>query len=318
MLTPRENLIRFLKEESTEWMPGSPDFLPFNPEEIPENVCRGFVSQQNPFPKEKFGGRGFFGVDWIFKADVGGSMEIAPLFEDIEDWEEKVEWPDLDKIDWEGIKERNKDYLKTDKLIRTTIFTGFYERLISFVGFENAAVALVDEDQVEYVHKLFDRLADLYIDFIQRMHRNYNVEYIELHDDWGTQRSTMFSFDTHREVIVPYVRKVVEGAHKEGCFVEMHSCGMIDPLFPNFIEAGFDTWRGQATAVDKRALVERYGDQFKFGVEIRPAPTATAEEVTEMCRKFKEDYAGKRIWLSFSALMPKYQYDIINKEIYGR
>jgi len=318
MLTSRENFIRFFKNESTEWMPNGFDYLQFAPEEIPENVARAFVSQQTPFPKENSGGRGFFGIDWVYEPTVGGSIEVAPLFEDIEDWEEKVEWPDLDKIDWEGIKEKNKDYLKTDKLIRTTIFTGFYERLISFVGFENAAVALVDEDQLECVHKLFDRLADLYIDFIQRMHRYYNVELFELHDDWGTQRSTMFSVNTHKEVIIPYIRKVVEGAHKEGCFIEMHSCGMVEPLFPNFIEAGLDTWRGQSTAVDKRALVEKYGDQFKFGVEIRPAPNATNEEIAEICRKFKEEYAGKNIWLSVSVLMPQYQAEIIKKEIYGK
>ena len=244
-------------------------------------------------------------------------MEVAPLFEDIEEWEEKVEWPNLDNIDWEGIKERNMDYLNTDKLIRTTIFSGFYERLISFVGFENAAVALVDEDQLDCVHKLFDRLADFHIDFIQRMHRHYNVELFELHDDWGTQRSTMFSFETHREVIIPYIQKVALAAHKEGCFIEMHSCGMVDPLFPNFIEAGFDTWRGQSNAVDKHALVEKYGDKFKFGVEVRPAPTATVEEIVDLCRKFKEEYAGKNVWLSVSVLMPAYQLEVIKKEIYG-
>lgn len=317
MLTPRENFIRYFKDEPTEWMPSGLDYLQFAPEEIVENVVRGFVSQQEPFPKEKFGGRGWFGIDWVFVPVAGGSMEVAPLFENIIGWEDKVEWPNLDEVDWEAVKERNKDYLRTDKLIRTSIFTGFYERLISFVGFENAAVALVDEDQAEHVHRLFDRLADFYIDFIQRMHRHCNVELFELHDDWGTQKSLMFSSETHRDMIVPYVRKVVDAAHKEGCFIEMHSCGAVEPLFPNFLEAGFDTWRGQATAIDKRALVEKYGDRFKFGVEIRPAPDASVKEIKELCRKFKEDYAGKKVWLSISALMPEYQTEVIMKENYG-
>ena len=318
MLTPRENFIRYFKGEPTEWRPSGFDYLQFAPEEVCENVVRGFVNQQTPFPKEKYGGRGMFGIDWVYEPLAGGSMEVATLFDDIEDWEEKVEWPDLDKIDWEGCKERNKDYLNTDKLIRTTIYTGFYERLISFVGFENAAVALVDEDQLEYVHKLFDRLVDLYIDFIQRMHRTFGVELVELHDDWGTQRSPMFSFDTHREVIIPYVKRVVEGAHKEGVYIEMHSCGMVEPLIPNFIEAGIDTWRGQSNAVNKYALVQKYGDQFKFGAEIRPAPDASEEQIVAMCKQFNEQYSNTNVWLTVSALMPDYQKTIIMREIYGK
>ena len=118
MLTPRENFIRYFKDEPTEWMPSGLDYLQFAPEEIVENVVRGFVSQHDPFPKEKFGGRGWFGIDWVFVPVAGGSMEVAPLFENIIGWEDKVEWPNLDEVDWEAVKERNKDYLRTDKLIR--------------------------------------------------------------------------------------------------------------------------------------------------------------------------------------------------------
>ena len=318
MITPRENFIRYFKNEPTEWRPSGFDYLQFAPQEICENVARGFVNQQEPFPREKFGGRGFFGIDWVYEPLAGGSMEVHTLFDDIEDWEDKVEWPNPDDIDWEGCKARNAEYLKTDKIIRSTIYTGFYERLISFVGFENAAVALVDEDQLESVHKLFAKLADSYIDFIQRMHRLYNVELFELHDDWGTQRSPMFSFDTHKEVIIPYVKKVVDGAHKEGCFIEMHSCGMVEPLIPNFIEAGIDTWRGQSNAVDKYKLVKQYGDRFHFGAEIRPAPDASEETVVEMCKQFQEQYADTNVWLSVSALMPDYQKEIVMREIYGK
>ncbi len=317
MLTPRENFVRFFRNEPTQWLPSSLDFKQFGPEEVIENVCRGFVSQQNPFPREKYGGRGYFGLDWVFEPEVGGAITVGKFFEDIEDWEKYVEWPDLDAIDWEAVRERNSEYLDTDKLLRSSIFTGFYERLISFIGFEDAAVALVDEDQQEAVHALFSRLADLYVDFIGRMHKYFGVELFELHDDWGSQRSPFFSLDTHTEMLLPYIKKVVEGAHREGCFIEMHSCGNVEPLMPNFVASGLDTWRGQASAINKPRIVANWGDKFKFGVEIRPEPGASDEEIRTLVREFRENYTGKKIWVVMSVLMSPAQRDFIEKELFS-
>ncbi|MCQ2405858.1 MAG: hypothetical protein MJ067_01400 [Oscillospiraceae bacterium] len=300
MLSPRQNFINYLKGEPTEWRPSSLDYLQFGPEEIVENVVRGFVDQQEPFDKSKYGGMGYFGCEWIYEKEVGGSMEVATLFEDLDGWEEKIQWPNLDDIDWEAIRERNKDYLNTDKLIRSTIFTGFFERLISFLGFENAAMCLVDEDCEDDVHGLFSRLADIYIDFMGRMHRYFNVELFELHDDWGTQRAPMFSKNAHTQFLLPYVKRVCDAAHEMGCFVEMHSCGAVGPLFDNFVAAGIDTWRGQPSAVDKKALVEEYGDRFHFGAWIRPQPGCTPEEAVAVCKDFKEKFDGKNVWLIIS------------------
>jgi len=317
MLTPRENFIRFFKNQPCEWTPNSRDCLPFAPEEIIENVCRGLVIQQEPFSGESYGGKGFFGVEWVYEPINGGSMEVAPLFDDIEEWEDYVRFPDLDAIDWEGCAERNKAYLNTDKLIRTTFYTGFFERLISFVGFENASIALIDEDQAEQVHILFDRLADFHIELFKRMHKHFGVELLELHDDWGTQRSPMFSAETHKEMIVPYVRKVAEAVHAEGCFMEMHSCGKIDDLIPNLIETGVDTWRGQFGLVDKKGLVDSYGERFKFGVELRPAPGADSAELARMAKEYKENYRGKNVWLALSMRMSKEATAFLLEEIYG-
>lgn len=67
---------------------------------------------------------------------------------------------------------------KTGNICRRTSWspTPFFERLISFVGFEDAAVALVDEDLQEPVHSLLERLAEYYAEFIRRMHRHFNVK----------------------------------------------------------------------------------------------------------------------------------------------
>ena len=296
-MTPRENFTHFLRHEPYEWTPTSEDMLTFRPAEICENVARGMVDQQAPFAGE-YGGKDLFDLDWIFEKQVGGSIEVGHPFDDIEDWEKYITLPDMDAIDWEGCAKRNAEYLNTDKLVFTTIFTGFFERLISFVGFENAAMALVDEDQQEVVRDLFDRLADKYIDMIGRLKRWFNVGIVEIHDDWGTQKSPMFSASVHRELFVPVFRKVVEAAHEIGVFVELHSCGMIEPLMPGVIDCGVDTWRGQDIN-DKKKLVYTYGDRFNYAVNFRPAEQKSDAELIADLDAFLEDYRGKYVWVAF-------------------
>lgn len=295
-MTPRENFIRFLRNEAYEWVPNSMDQLNFAPLMIPDHKARGLVVQQVPY-NGPYGGKDMFGVEWMFQPEAGGSMEVGTLMEDIEDWENVVVFPDLDAFDWEGCARENADYLKTDKIVSTTIYTTFFERLISFVGFENAAMALVDEDQLEAVERLFDALADFYIDYIRRLHRWFNVELVVMHDDWGTQTSTMFSGEIHKELFVPRIRRIANAAHAEGVFIEQHSCGKIESIFPNIVDSGVDTWAGQSIN-DKKMLVERFGDRFAVGMCIILDRPMNDDEMCAEIKAVMDDYSGKRIWLA--------------------
>ena len=70
-----------------------------------------------------------------------------PFLKEVSEWREKVCFPELDRWDWEKSAEENREFLNTDKLVTAWIFNGLFERLISFVDFEAAAVALIDEEQ---------------------------------------------------------------------------------------------------------------------------------------------------------------------------
>ena len=163
---------------------------------------------------------------------------------------------------------------------------------------------LIDEDCQEYVHKLFSKLADLYIEIIHRLHKYFNVEIVEVHDDWGNQRSLMFSVDTHREMVMPYMQRIADAAHAEGVFIEQHSCGKIEALIPNIIESRVDTWRGQTSVIDKKWIVDNYGDQFRFGVEVRADNGMEPEEVMDFAKNILKDYHGKDVWVVLHSNLP--------------
>lgn len=297
MYTPRENLIHFFRDEPVEWKPVSTDMLNFLPEFVPEYIARGTVAQQKPFTGQ-YGGPDWFGVNWYYDPVARGSMETMHLLDDISEWKEKVVFPDLDAIDWERYAGENADYLNTDKLICTTVYSGLFERLISFIGFEDAAVALIDEEQQEDVHALFESLTDFYIDYIKRMHRYFNVEFVTVHDDWGTQDSLIFSEEAHKEMIEPYVRKLIRAVHDEGMIYDLHSCGKIDKLIPTIIEMGADTWRGQETAVNKYELVKKYGGRFKFTVVVRADEPVDDETARRKMQELLDMYKNDKVFIA--------------------
>lgn len=272
-ISSAENLRRLLRGEAPAYMADRSAVKFFLPSLIEDNVARGMVIEAAPFDLSKAGGKDMFGVDWVFDPACGGSMEVGePPVEDLSRWEDFITFPDLDSYDWEGCAEANRDYLTHDGLTCVWVFTGLFERLISFVGMEDALVALIDEDEQEHVHRLFDRLCVFYAELFARFKRHFNCELIFFHDDWGTQNAPFFSLDTVREMLAPYLKRIVRSAHELGCWVEFHSCGKNEMLVPAMIEAGVDLWDGQELN-DFELLHRRYPD-FHF----QPyAPTLAAD-----------------------------------------
>ena len=244
-ITPAENLRMAVRGEIPYWIPGS-ETISFNPNIVPDNICRVFV-HETEVPEQK-GGPDMFGLDWIYVEEVGGSTVKPgnPILEDANDWKEVIHFPDIEKWDWAGCAARNKEYLGDGSMpVFSTHFTGMYERLISFMDFAEAAVALIDEEQQDAVHELFDALADLHCRIVDKEVEYFHIDGITFHDDWGSQMSTFFSTNTYREMLVPHIRKVVDHCHEKGIIFEMHSCGHNDRIAEVYAEMGVDMWRPQ-------------------------------------------------------------------------
>jgi uroporphyrinogen-III decarboxylase len=169
--------------------------------------------------------------------------------------------------------------------------TGFYERLISFMDFEGAIMALVDEDQHDAVHDFFDRLADLYIRIFDKYIAWFPaIDGFYFHDDWGSQKETFFSPAIVEEMIVPYMKRVTDFLHSKGKFCELHSCGQNLKQVPNMIKAGWDAWFPQLMN-DTHKIYELFGDKIIVGVAPDPFDPETTPE--EKQRELAREYAGK-------------------------
>jgi len=282
------------------------DATMFTPDVVPDNVARALV-MEGGMPRQFADhdiNKDMFGVEWEYIATVGGSMVRPgkPFLEDIEEWYDKVTFPDIESWDWAGSAAKNNGtYLNDNTFAQIWFQTGFFERLIALLEFENAAVAILDEDSQEHVHKFFEKLTDLYIRIFDKIINTYKapdgtsyIKAVFFHDDWGSQKAPFFSPDVCEEMIVPYMRKLTDYLHSNGIFCELHSCGNNYLQIPNMIKAGWDAWAPQLMN-DSYKIYDDYGD--KLLIATFPQGIPSAEELAKLpeeeIRQAARDYANK-------------------------
>lgn len=267
-ITPRENFFRFVRRDHPVWVPGGEDIITILPSFICENRVRGFVADTVPYEAEReAGGRDFFGIEWTYVPSVHGAMVRPgnPVLKDASEWEQRLRPPEFHEELWEEASERLRPYYSTGRANRTTVYTGFFERLISFMDVEGALVALVDDEQKPFVHQMFQMLCDFYDELFDHLKKYLDMDIIYFHDDWGTQRAPFFSPEVCEEMLVPYLKHVSSHAHELGMLIDFHSCGKCEKLVPQMVSAGVDMWSGQ-NINDWDVLTQEYADKLCFDI----------------------------------------------------
>jgi hypothetical protein len=293
----RENYLANMRGEGY-WLPTSFDVTWFCPSLDPNNVAKGNVLEAQRYPKDRLGGVDMFGVEWVYEADIGGStvMPGNPILADANDWREIIQWPDISEWDWQGGLAANRDWLNAeDRYVNVVIATGWFERLISWMDFENAAIALIDPDQKAAVKEIFEALTDLYIKMVDAFLEHFPnmIDGFTMHDDWGSQGAPFFSEATVREMMMPSAKRMVEYIHSKGLLAEVHSCGRILALAPVLVELGYDRWEAQPL-VDKDEFYRLYGDKLMLTYTADALPKdATEDEARAAARGFVDKYFNK-------------------------
>lgn len=282
----------------------------FSPKVNPDNISRGFVYEagaRGMGPKD-YGGPDMFGIEWEYIESVGGSMVRPgkPYIEDANEIKEKIKMPDPTTWDWAGSAAANNGiFLDPNRSNCMWLLNGWYERLISFMDFEGAIMALIDEEQKDAVKDFFEELSDMYIKLLDCALKAYpDIDTFCIHDDWGSQKETFFAPAVAEEMIVPYMRKVTDFIHSKGKFADLHSCGQNFKQVPNMIKAGWDSWSPQPMN-DTQKEYELYGDQIIIGVMPDPfdPETCTEKELREKARDFVDRFMkpGKPCMFSYNS-----------------
>lgn len=276
------------------WQVSNIETLYFAPRVVPDNVARFLVMEAVGITPDQAGGPDMFGIEWEYVPAVNGSIVRPgkPTLEDANDWKKIIKFPDIETWDWEGCVRDNKGYLDEKRFVNVWHLTGWFERLISFMDFQAAALALIDEEQVDAVKELFDKLSDLYIQIFDKFITLFpQVSCFYIHDDWGSQRETFFSPAVVADVLVPPTKKVTDFLHSKGKFADFHSCGQALKQIPNMIACGWDSWAGQPMN-DTQKIYELYGDKIIIGVIPDIDPNWNEEQLRAAAREFVDKFCN--------------------------
>ena len=323
-VTAREALLSLYRKGQGVWTPYGVETAVFCPSIIPDNIARGFVFEAEKWPDPYTTHDDMFGINWTFVPQVGGSMEtpgFPHLFEDVNEWKEKLKMPDPYAWDWDGSARLNNEFLKNNgKANYFWFLNGFtFERLISFMGFENAAMALLDEDQEDALHEMLEALGDLGIKIMDCAMEAYGdgIQGFEYHDDWGSQMAPFFSFAAGETFFVPIWKRLTSHAKSKGRIASLHSCGHTEKQIENYIAGGWDCWTPMPMN-DTAKLYDEYGDRIVIAVVADDVPEgATEEEQYEAGKKFAERYCKPGKVASFSLYSsPSVMTDAYAKGLY--
>ena len=253
-ISPADNLLAYYFGGRYEWIPDmSSDQIDLTPFCNRDAEAQGYD-----------GGYDAFGVKWV----PSSSTKELPAFveeglvtlEDVADWQD-LEWPDVDSWEWSRDADiYNETYEDDDRLRRGIIYSGYFERLISLMGFEGAAVSLLEDP--ESVSDLFKKLTELNIQILDHYMDDFGCRSIMMHDDWSAKRSPFFSLEVASELLAPNLKDLVDYAHSRGAAFTLHSCGNGVALVPAMKMAGPEAWQMQEDCIDMDAAYEACGDDI--------------------------------------------------------
>ena len=255
----KENMLRVFKKQT--------------PEGLPHLLMAGthFLAPQNGFHERPAGGKGgtdWFGVKWTYiEGDLAPVPDstVPPICNDITEWKTQIQFTYMNTWKWKKAAEIDhiKDLDREHKMIYTSSLNGFFERMHTLCGFEDALCALLMEP--EATEEFLDAMTDFKCSQLTKIKEHYNPDVLNFHDDYGTQRGLFFSPEIWRNLFKPRLAKVVKHCHSLGMIFELHSCGLIDQIIPDIADCDVDCLQCM-DIVNVEKFQKELGSKMAFGV----------------------------------------------------
>ena len=148
----------------------------------------------------------------------------------------------------------------------------------------------------DYIYKVFERQCEIALNNLPRIYdavgERVSVAWLS-GTDFGAQNNCFISPKAFRSLYKPFYKQVNDWIHQNTNWKTfIHSCGSIQPIIPDIIDAGFDILNPVQTSaanMDPQTLKDRFGDQVTFwggGVDTQHVlPFGSPEEVHQQVRE---------------------------------
>ena len=173
-------------------------------------------------------------------------MSTTPMYLDFEihdpdSWRIAKErmTPTRDRIDWSFLKTNYKYWRENNYWIEVGPWFGFDIVNSRTMGTETTLMAMVDDP--EWIRDMVDTGCDLALSLLDMIwDEGYEFDELLFYDDLGYKGNLLISIDMYRDLVKPYQKRAIEWAHAKGLKTQLHSCGKVEPLIPDFIGIGLD------------------------------------------------------------------------------
>ena len=211
-------------------------------------------------------------------------------------------WGDLDRYRWPdpndpafytGMEQR---FAGSDgKYVMTSIFMLLFERMHSLHGFENTLTDLILER--ERMEMLADRIVAFDLAIIANISSRFPgmIHGFNFTDDWGTQQALIIRPDLWQDFFKPRYTRLFAAMHTAGWHVWMHSCGKVNAILEDLIEAGVNVVNlQQPRALDIAAVGRQFRGRLCFEslCDIQHTlPFKSPPEIEEEARLLLQEWA---------------------------
>lgn len=254
-MTSRELVIKTMKGEN----PGRTPVYGWVLFELEKQISREFGSVANFEDKYEFDLAHIFGGPYAFGRCLAPFVEqgIAITPEILL----SVEFDDIDgEHDYEDVKRSLAHHRQRGRFCYMQT-PGIFEALNGVFGIENHLMymAMYPDELMEVYQKMADwnvKNAHHLIDL--------GVDGIHVSDDWGSQRSLLFSPAMLKEMIIPHHKRIVSECKKRGVLTSLHSDGCITPALDSIVEVGYDfihPWQENSN-MPYSLYLDKYQDKF--------------------------------------------------------
>ncbi|MBP3698250.1 MAG: hypothetical protein J6J01_02030 [Oscillospiraceae bacterium] len=229
-----------------------------------------------------------FGVQWELDPEHPELMtHVKPgceLFDDISEWKKHVTFPSCKDKNWEAAAMRTKAmWAKKDEIQGYVVGNmGGFERICALMGHVNALMGMYDDE--EAFAEFIEAYADYRIEQMAYIKKYLDVDFLMMHDDWGNQKNMFFSPEMWRKFFKEPERRMVKRCQELGMHYMHHSCGYIEPIIPDLVEIGVESWHGGAPVNDLKKIKAEYGDKLIFAGGVDPQVTDTGHATEEEIR----------------------------------
>lgn len=216
-----------------------------------------------------------FGCVWTFVPEAGGPMlkpNHPPVLSDITRWDKDLKWPDLSQNDFIGAQQKFlKENEGDDRVLFLNLGSSCTEKLVAILGgYEQGMSAMAEEP--EAVKDFFTAYAEYSRDLYLKMTQLVKVDFVNFHDDYGTERDTFFSCKMLEDLVFEPSKLIIDTIKASGASFQLHSCGKIERFMPYMIDWGINFLQIQERANDIPKLKEVYGDRIGFNIFLGCTP----------------------------------------------